>query len=65
MNGVQFLLLAFCLTLVEVINTLLVGYADMVVFCEFSCLCHICLFYNLSLAYLFSGFCFTSGINTL
>ena len=27
MNGIQFLLLAFCLTLIEVINTLLIGRA--------------------------------------
>ena len=28
MNGIQFLLLAFCLTLIKVINALLIGRAD-------------------------------------
>ena len=44
MNGVQFLLLTFSLTLIEVINTLLVGYAGMLVFCEFFSLCRTYIF---------------------
>ena len=49
MNGIQFLLLAFCLTLIEVINTLLVGRAGMVFFCEFSCLFRTYIFCDLNL----------------
>ena len=56
MNGIQFLLLAFCLTLIKVINALLIGRAGMAFFCEYSCLCHTYIFCNLSLDYLFSCF---------
>ena len=65
MNGIQFFLLAFCLTLVEVINSLLIGRTGMVFFCGFFSLCHIFFFNNLSLDYLFGGFSFANGINNL
>lgn len=58
MNGIQFFLLAFSLTLVEVINALLVGCAGMVVFCEYFSIFRTYIFYNLSLVYLFRGFHF-------
>ena len=49
MNGVQLFLLAFCLTLIEVINTLLVGYAGMLVFCEYFSIFRTYIFCNLNL----------------
>ena len=47
MNSIQSLLLAFCLTLVEIINTLLIGCAGMVVFCEYFSISRTYIFCNL------------------